>query len=114
MKKTYTEERPWGKFEQFSHNEQSTVKIIHVNPNEELSLQYHEKRDEFWKVLDGNPILVIGNKIIKAKPGEEYFVPRKVNHRIMSEDTPIRILEIAFGNFDEEDIVRLNDKYKRT
>lgn len=109
----YLEERPWGKFEQFTHNVSTTVKIIYVNPHEELSLQYHDKRDEFWKILEGNPILIIDNKLIKAKPGDEYFVPRKTNHRIMSEDTPIQILEIAFGEFDESDIVRLNDKYNR-
>ena len=113
MKPPYREERPWGKFEQFTHNEQTTVKIISVNPNEELSLQYHDKRDEFWRVLDGNPILVIGDELVRAEPGDEFFVPRGINHRIMSEETPVHILEIAFGEFDEQDIVRLNDKYHR-
>lgn len=113
MEKKYTEERPWGKFEQFTHNEQTTVKIIYVNPNEELSLQYHEKRDEFWKVLEGHPVLVIDDKVTKANPDDEFFIPRKKNHRIMSGDNPVKILEVAFGDFDEDDIVRLNDKYDR-
>ena len=30
MKEKYVEERPWGKFEQYTHNEVSTVKIITV------------------------------------------------------------------------------------
>ena len=29
--KIYKEERPWGVFEQFTHNENSTVKILTVN-----------------------------------------------------------------------------------
>ncbi len=113
MKQKYIEKRPWGKFEQFTHNEQTTVKIIYVKLNEELSLQYHEKRDEFWKVLEGEPVLVIDDKIIKAKTGDEFFIPRKKNHRIMSKNSTVKILEIAFGEFDEDDIIRLNDKYDR-
>ena len=45
--KTYTAERPWGKFEQFCKNEKTTVKILTVNPNGELSLQFHHNRDEW-------------------------------------------------------------------
>jgi mannose-6-phosphate isomerase-like protein (cupin superfamily) len=49
------EQRPWGSFRRFTENEISTVKIITVNADQELSLQYHKNRDEFWKVLAGNP-----------------------------------------------------------
>ena len=34
----------------FCSNTKSTVKIITVNPNSELSLQFHNNRDEFWKI----------------------------------------------------------------
>ncbi len=109
----YSENRPWGKFEQFSLNEVSTVKIIYVNKNEELSLQYHKKREEFWKIIDGNPIITIGDKEIEAKKDDEFFIPIETKHRIKTKDSPSRILEISFGNFDEKDIVRLEDKYNR-
>jgi len=39
--------KPWGMFEQFTKQEAVTVKIITINPNESLSLQYHHKRAEF-------------------------------------------------------------------
>src|ERR1700679_216618 len=110
---TYTEKRPWGNFEQFTHNESSTVKIITVNAGEELSLQYHEKRSEFWKVLSGNPTITSGDKVIQAKPGDEFFQQAKQNHRIQAGTIEARILEVAFGTFDEDDIVRLEDKYGR-
>jgi len=45
-------EKPWGKFEQYTHNALSTVKIITVQPGGALSLQYHHRRDELWVVLD--------------------------------------------------------------
>ncbi|TVZ28684.1 mannose-1-phosphate guanylyltransferase/mannose-1-phosphate guanylyltransferase/mannose-6-phosphate isomerase [Gillisia sp. Hel_I_86] len=111
--KTYKEERPWGNFERFTHNEVSTVKILTVNPNEELSLQFHHNREEFWRVLDGRGSFVIGDKTTIGRQGDEFFIPKETVHQIKTADSSVSILEIAFGNFDENDIVRLKDKYKR-
>ena len=113
--KTYTERRPWGMFEQFTLNELSTVKIITVKPKQELSLQYHYKRSEFWRVLAGKPVITIGAKKYRAKAGDEFFVPVRTEHRIASgtDKEPAKVLEISYGTFIEEDIVRLEDKYGR-
>lgn len=113
MMKKYTEERPWGRFEEFCRNDACTVKIITVNAGEELSLQYHNHRDEFWKVIKGNPKLVIGDKTINATEGDEFFVLKGTKHRISAGKDMVRVLEVSFGKFDENDIVRLEDKYKR-
>lgn len=109
----YVEERPWGVFERYTHNEISTVKLIHIKPNESLSLQYHNHRAEFWKVIKGPAKITVGDKTVKAQEGEEFFIPVKIVHRMGSFDEPVTILEIAFGHQDESDIVRLEDKYKR-
>jgi len=109
----YVEKRPWGSFEQFTHNELSTVKILNVGPDQELSLQYHNHRDEFWRVVSGMAKIVIGEETHNAKAGNEFFIPKKTKHRIMTENSPVQILEISFGRFDENDIVRLEDRYKR-
>ncbi len=111
--KKYIEERPWGSFEQFCENEVCTVKIINVKPNEELSLQYHRYRDEFWKIISGRATIVVGEESHDGKEGDEFFIPRLTKHRIKTGDSPVRVLEISFGKFDEGDIVRLEDKYKR-
>lgn len=111
--KKITINRPWGKFEQFTLNESSTVKIITINAGKRTSLQFHKKRSEFWKVLD-NPVKVtIGNKISTAKKGDEIFIPVKTKHRLQGLSKPARVLEISFGNFDEKDIVRVEDDYNR-
>lgn len=112
--KKYVEERPWGKFEQFCHNEVCTVKIISVKPEAELSLQYHNHRDEFWRVIEGRAIIVNGAEEKEAKTGDEFFIPRKTNHRIKTTDSSAKLMEISFGEFDENDIVRLKDIYGRT
>ncbi|MFA7314413.1 MAG: phosphomannose isomerase type II C-terminal cupin domain [Candidatus Magasanikbacteria bacterium] len=109
----YTEERPWGKFKQFCHNEQVTVKIISVKPHSKLSLQYHHKRDEFWRVVSGKGQIIIGEEIIDVQIGDEHFIPKTTKHRMMTKNDELEIMEISFGEFDENDIIRLEDNYNR-
>lgn len=106
--------RPWGQFERFTHNKPSTVKIITVNAGEEFSLQTHNERDEFWRVLSGYGVITTGDTEHDANPGDEFFIPRGTKHRARGGDEGLVFLEIAFGNFDEKDIVRIEDKYGRT
>lgn len=107
------ENRPWGNFEQFTKNALSTVKIIKINSNEKISLQYHNHREEFWLVLSGNCSILIGEDVFKAKEGDRFLVPQKIKHRIKAGSSQVQILEIFFGRFDENDIIRLDDKYCR-
>lgn len=109
----FTEERPWGEFRQLTAGEPSTVKLIRVKPNQALSLQYHRQRTEFWVVLSGAPEVTIGGKVVRAKVGDEFFVPREAEHRLTAGPEPVEILEIAQGEVDENDIVRLEDNYGR-
>ena len=108
-----TTERPWGSFTRFTNNESSTVKILNVNKGEELSLQYHNKREEFWRVLKGSPRIVIGDDTFDSKEGDVFNVGVGVKHRISAPVDNVEILEIGRGDFDENDIVRLEDKYNR-
>ena len=111
--KIYKEERPWGNFERFTHNEITTVKILTIKANEELSLQYHHHREEFWRVLDGKGSFTVGDETKIGQKGDEFFIPIGTVHQIKGTDLPVSVLEIAFGNFDENDIVRIKDKYNR-
>tara|TARA_Y100000034_G_C6852289_1_gene386774 strand:- start:1086 stop:1427 length:342 start_codon:yes stop_codon:yes gene_type:complete len=113
MKHKYLEERPWGNFEQFTFNEISTIKILNVKPNSRLSYQFHHKRDEFWRVIDGNGFIVLNDKEISVKKGNEFFIPKETKHRIFTKDNSLSIMEISYGEFDENDIVRLEDDYGR-
>jgi mannose-6-phosphate isomerase len=107
-------DKPWGKFEQYAHNVPCTVKIITVNPGGVLSLQYHHRRDELWVVLDPGARVEIGDKVLYPEPEEKLFIPRGTVHRLSCDgQRPARILEVSFGEFDEEDIVRLEDVYGR-
>lgn len=109
----YEEDRPWGNFRRFTNNVFSTIKILNIKPNEELSLQSHNKREEFWHVISGNGIFTIGDNNIPVSVGSEHFIKIKEKHKIKAGSSGLKILEIAFGEFNEGDIVRYEDKYGR-
>jgi mannose-6-phosphate isomerase-like protein (cupin superfamily) len=106
--------RPWGKFRSFPHHHTGSIKIITVNPDGILSLQYHNHRSEFWVVLDRGLEVTVGNQVWQPKENEEIFIPVRVPHRMKGVgERPVRIMEIWIGDSEESDIVRLKDKYGR-
>jgi mannose-6-phosphate isomerase len=109
----YEEERPWGSFRRFTKNAPSTVKVIKVKPGEAFSLQTHSKRNEFWRITAGAGTVEIGDKNYNAKIGDEYIISKGERHRMTGGPSGVEFLEIAEGDFDEEDITRLEDKYGR-
>ena len=113
-KKIEEDIRPWGKFRSYPYNQARSIKIITVNPGQALSLQYHNRRSEFWVVLDNGLEITVADKVWEPKENEEIFIPRKAPHRLRClGQTPARVMEIWIGDSDEEDIVRLKDEYGR-
>ena len=107
------EKRPWGRFERFTLNELSTVKLVYLCRKKRLSLQYHNNRSEFWKIVKGPVKVQLGNDMKKLRTGETIVIPKKAIHRLIGAGTDAIILEVSLGKFDENDIVRLEDDYKR-
>jgi quercetin dioxygenase-like cupin family protein len=65
---------------------------------------------KFWLAI---PTLVVGDTTIEAHPGDEFFIERGSKHRISAGRDTVQILEISLGEFDEDDITRLEDRYGR-
>lgn len=107
------EKRPWGRFERYTLNELSTVKLVYLCRDKRLSLQYHNNRSEFWKIVKGPVKVQLGNDIKKLRTGETIEIPKKAIHRLIGAGTDAIILEVSLGKFEENDIVRLEDDYKR-
>lgn len=135
--------RPWGYYGLYSDNEKCTSKMLYVKPGETLSLQYHFMRDQFYLVIDPGFIIeysvikvnqesvkdldddtrtayfnkFLGKNMItvKAEEGDMFGFERLIIHRASyTGDRRFgRILDLAFGINDEEDIIRLEDKYNR-
>ncbi len=110
----YREERPWGWFERFTLNEPTTVKFLRVEAGQQLSLQKHRKREEYWRVIEGSGVAHIDGVDSEVVIGDSIEAPLGSTHRLLGGPSGITVLEIAFGEFDENDIERLDDVYGRT
>ncbi|HMR18964.1 MAG TPA: phosphomannose isomerase type II C-terminal cupin domain [Sphingobacterium sp.] len=107
-------ERPWGSFKQFAHNEHCTVSLMTVTPGQRLSLQSHTGRAELWIVIDDGAIVQVGDTKHVYQAGEEIWIPANEKHRLSCQGTtPVRVLEVAFGDWQQEDIKRYEDDYAR-
>ena len=107
--------RPWGSFETLHLADRSQVKIIEVNPGCALSLQYHHKRAEHWVVVEGEAWITRGDEEFALNENESTFIPILMPHRLENRKAaPLRIIEVQVGSYlGEDDIVRLEDRYKR-
>lgn len=106
-------ERPWGAFEQYAHNQEVTVSLMTVKPGQRLSLQAHTARAELWIALDDGAEVLIGDETLYPKAGDELWIPANTQHRLSASERPVRILEVAFGNWQQADIIRFADDYRR-
>ncbi len=110
-------ERPWGSFRQYALNQPVTVSLMTVKPGQRLSLQSHANRAELWIVLDQGAVIQVNDQLLHANPGDEIWIPAGARHRLSSaigEGGPdVRVLEVAFGNWQQADIIRYADDYRR-
>jgi mannose-6-phosphate isomerase len=106
-------DRPWGSFRQYVHNGASTVSLMTVQPGQRLSLQSHARRAELWIVLDPGAIVQVGEAELRPQAGDEIWIPATTKHRLSSAGPAVRVLEVAFGDWQQDDITRHADDYQR-
>lgn len=106
--------RPWGSFKQFASNRHCTVNLMTVMPGKRLSLQSHTGRAELWIVIDEGAVIQVGDTVSTCRAGDEFWIPPKASHRLSCRsDKPVRVLEVSFGDWQQEDITRYADDYGR-
>lgn len=111
MEKEY---RPWGWYENLLGESRYKVKRIYLEPEQKISLQYHEFRDEHWIVIEGDGKLELDDYTKQINTGDYVFVPNKSKHRITAGKCGIIIVEVQMGlKCEEDDIIRLEDYYGR-
>ena len=111
------EERPWGRFDTILDEACCKVKKIRVDPGKRLSLQKHAHRSENWVVVSGQVEVHLDGKLYLLNPSEAIFIPKGSVHSLANPSTtePASIIEVQTGNyFGEDDIIRLDDPYKRS
>lgn len=106
-------QRPWGNFSQYANNQEVTVSLMQVKSGQRLSLQSHTGRAELWIVLDDGAEVQVGEQVHYPVQGEEIWIPAETKHRLSSTGPAVRVLEVAFGNWQQEDITRYDDDFNR-
>ena len=115
-------DKPWGWEEEvvvnYNGRDPITVKILFIKAGEMTSMQYHKNRDEKIKVLSGmiKVDTMIDDKTTSEKilidKNLELLIPRMMRHRLEAVEDA-KILEIIYGRYNPNDIIRISDKYGR-
>ncbi|MBL7003782.1 MAG: mannose-1-phosphate guanylyltransferase/mannose-6-phosphate isomerase [Gammaproteobacteria bacterium] len=107
--------RPWGYYDSIDADDGFQVKRILVSPGEKLSLQKHQHRAEHWVVVKGVAKITCGDKVFELKANQSVYIPKGEVHRLENqEEIPLEIIEIQTGDYlGEDDIIRIEDDYKR-
>ena len=107
--------RPWGYYDSLDAGERFQVKRIVVRQGGTLSLQKHMHRAEHWVVVRGTAEVTIGEERRLVHENESIYVPIGAVHRLANHGKiPLELIEVQSGSYlGEDDIVRLDDVYRR-
>jgi mannose-1-phosphate guanylyltransferase/mannose-6-phosphate isomerase len=110
-----TVRRPWGSYTVLEEGLHHKIKRIVVPPNGKLSLQMHHHRSEHWVIVKGTALVQINESELLLTENQSIDIPRTTIHRLSNPGkVPVEIIEIQTGYYlEEDDIVRLDDKYGR-
>lgn len=110
-----TAHRPWGTYTVLEENSGYKVKQITVRPGAKLSLQYHHHRSEHWIIVSGTALVTVDKRTMELNANESIYIPKEAQHRLANPGkVDLVIIEAQVGSYlGEDDIVRLQDDYKR-
>lgn len=108
-------DKPWGYEILWAHTDRYVGKILHIEPGQTLSLQYHEQKHESIYVLRGRMIFRYRNETGELAEremiaGDAQQVPTGMVHQFDALERT-DVLEASTPHLD--DVVRLKDKYGR-
>jgi mannose-6-phosphate isomerase-like protein (cupin superfamily) len=108
--------KPWGHEIIWALSERYVGKILHINAGHELSVQYHNRKDETVYLLSGEIVYRVqkeGDDVLDdmhLKVGESFRITPGTIHQMIAV-TDCDVLEVSTPEID--DVVRLSDKYGR-
>jgi mannose-6-phosphate isomerase len=106
--------KPWGHETIWAQSDRYVGKVLHINAGQELSVQFHNKKDETVHLLSGEIIYRVKNgdrlEDVQLKIGESFRITPGTVHQMVAV-TDCDVLEVSTPEVD--DIVRLSDKYGR-
>lgn len=107
--------RPWGSYQLLDQGPRYQVKRIVVKQGGRLSLQMHHHRAEHWVIVRGTAKVTIDGTETILYENESIYVPIGAQHRLQNPGKiDLELIEVQTGSYlGEDDIVRLDDDYRR-
>ena len=108
--------RPWGSYQSVDNGERHQVKRIIVKPGGRLSLQKHHHRSEHWIVVRGTAQVTVNELVKTIHENESIYIPMGAVHRLENPGKiQLELIEVQTGSyFGEDDIIRIEDDYRRS
>lgn len=108
--------RPWGSYQSVDNGDRHQVKRIIVKPGGRLSLQKHHHRSEHWIVVRGAAHVTVNELVKTVHENESIYIPIGAVHRLENPGKiPLELIEVQTGSyFGEDDIIRIEDEYRRS
>ncbi len=108
--------RPWGYFETLSLAPRFQVKLLHVKPGAQLSLQMHHHRSEHWIVVKGTAKVTCDGEDKLVCENESVYISATQWHQLENPGkVALQLIEVQIGTYlGEDDIIRQNDIYQRS
>ncbi len=105
-------DKPWGYELRFIHTDRYAGKVLFIRAGQQLSLQYHERKDEAFLVQEGTLELVLGREqgVERLEPGQSRHITPGTVHRFRAV-TDCTLFEVSTPEID--DVVRIEDDYGR-
>jgi mannose-6-phosphate isomerase-like protein (cupin superfamily) len=107
-------QKPWGHELRFIRTQRYAGKVLFIKAGSQLSLQYHERKDEAFLVQEGELELVLGRgaeqRVETLRPNSAWHVTPGTVHRFRAL-TDCLLFEVSTPEL--EDVVRLEDDYGR-
>ena len=87
-----------------------------VKPGAALSLQSHFHRSEHWIVVEGTAQVEVDEVVQLIPENGSIYIPLGSQHRLENPGKlPLTLIEVQTGAYlGEDDIVRYEDRYKRS
>ena len=106
-------DKPWGSEKIWAKTDKYAAKLLHIEPNQRLSKQYHKTKDETIFVLSGT-LTVLTNQhevVTEVREGESFRIVPSLIHRFCADEFGCILIEVSTPELD--DVVRLEDDYGR-
>ena len=102
-----TRRAPWGSARRLAEGESFEAHLLTLQPGRAMATQRHQRRAEHWIVLEGTAEVTRNGETHHLGPHDAISIAAGDQHRLANPGpTPLKVLEVASGTIDPDDIER--------